>query len=324
MGTLGFTGTVANIYPAAFMQVYVRDTTSNKWQTLGAISNGVLNIADFSSADSLTRNNAINALNFTAKCNMMQSSNTVIKLMPALCNGTNDFLFKLSDAATPAGGATVGWVCVTAAQVGVKAKLVASGTPDTNRHIELEWQGTIFKSSANQIALMEPTLTLASQFASTSDSGTAVFYAIGTYTAATDGGSPTISQIRSCGVSTLTLDTSGTSSPTTMAPIQNVKFEVDMLATADGIRRFLPIALNADIEFHWMPTLNADLITLHTQTQKTSKSIITFLDGTILTFDGQTGIEANFQVSGDMSTNRVVIFMLKGRTLQATLGTITT
>jgi hypothetical protein len=311
-------GTVANIKPAAFFAVYVKDTTSSKWQTLGSISKGVLNVADFTSPDTLTRNKFIGALNFTAKCEMKQCSLIELELLDSLCNGTNDFLFKLSDAVAITTGsvASAGWVEVTAAQVGVKAKVVADGTPENNRVIELEWQGSILSSTANQIALFTPSL-IDTSFASSADSATAVFYAIGTYTSAKDGGSPSNTQIRPCGVSTVTIDTSPASGAETLSPIQNVKMSYEMLATQDGIRRHLPNALDIKVEFDWMATLNADLLWGDNMSILDVKLIVTMLDGVLFTLDNVTGFASNFEVSGDMDKNRVWRFTFEGKVLQS-------
>jgi hypothetical protein len=316
-------GTVANIKPAAFLAVYVKDTTSSKWQTLGSISNGVLNIKDFSSPDSVGRNKFIGSLDITAKCQMKQCSLVELELLDSLCNGTNDFLFKLSDAVAITTGsvASAGWVHVTAAQVGVKAKVNADGTPENNRVTELEFQGTILSSTANQIALFTPTL-IDTDFASTADSATAVFYAIGTYTAAKDGGSPTNSQIRPCGVASVSLDTYTATGAELLAPIQNVKMSFEMLATQDGLRRHLPNALDVSIEYDWMATLNADLLLLDNISVLDIVLIITMLDGVIFTLTNQVGLETNFEVSGDMDKNRVLRFTHKGKILQSSFDSI--
>ena len=322
MAFTNFTGTVANITPAAFIAVYVKDTTSGVWQTLGSIADGVLNVQDFSSPDSLTRNRAINSYGFTASCKMMQSSLVELELMDALCNGTNDFLFKLTDAATvTTSAAYAGWIEVTAAQVGVKAKLVADGTPDNNRHIELSWQGSIYKSDSNEIALYTPTLETA-DFGSTADSGDAVFYAIGTYTATTDGGIGINSQIRPCGIATVTLDTYTATGAETIGPIQNAKLSFEMLANQDGLRRFLPNTLDINIEYDWMSTLNSDLLLLGNATAQNVVVIVTMLDGVIFTLSNQVGIESNFEVSGDMDKNRVIRFTHKGKVLQSSFDGI--
>jgi hypothetical protein len=326
MAYTAFTGTVANVYPASFQAVYIK-TGAEKWQTLGAISNADLSIKDFTSPDSLGRNKAINCYDFTAKCRMMQTSNVELKLLAKICDGSNSFLFKLSDAVTPAGAASAGWVAVTNAQVGCKAHLLADGAPDADRYTELDFQGSIFKSDANEVLLYTPTLA-AADFASTATTGTycgtSGVGGIGTYSATTDGGQPTNSALRPCGISTFTLDLAGASAPVTITPVTNVKFSLEMLAAVDGLRRFLPNSLNVNVELDWMATSSHDQLLLGNGSVVDIKAIVTFLDGTICTFDNQTGIGFNFKVPGDVDKNRVTGIALQGKTLQATITTIVT
>jgi hypothetical protein len=319
-----FTGGVANIKPAAFLGVYVRES-GGKWQTLGSIEGGVLNIKDFSAPDSLKRNKAINCYDFTAKCRMKQAALIELELLDSLCNGANDFLFKLTDAVTPAGAASAGWIQVTAAQVGVKAKLVMDGDPSTDRHIELDWQGSIYKSDANEVLLYTPTLA-AADFASTATTGTfcgtSGVGGIGTYTATTDGGSPTNSHLKPNGLASVTLDLAGGSSPVTIAPITNVKMSFEMVAQQDGIRRWLPCSLDINAEYDVMASLNADLLLLGNMSVVDVKAILTSLDGLIVTLDNQVGIETNFEVSGDMDKNRIIRITHKGAVLQSSFDGI--
>jgi hypothetical protein len=327
MAWKGFTGGVANIFPAAFQSVYIRvgTGTPEKWQTLGSISGGVLDVKDFAAPDSLTRNKGINSYDFTAKFNMMQAASIELHLVDDICNGTNDFLFKLSDAVAPAGAASAGWVMVTYGQVGAKAKLIADGAPEKNREIQIDIQGSIFKSDANEIALYKPTLA-AADFASTATTatycGSSGVGGIGVYSATTNGGLPNNAHLCPCGISAMTLDGAGLSAPDTITPINNIKFNLEMLPNQDGLRRFLPGCLDINIEVDWMATANADLLLLGNASAADVKAIFTFLDGEAFTFDNQTGLETDFGVSGDMDKNRFVKFTLKGKTLQSTIGTI--
>jgi len=311
------TASPANIKAAAFLAVYVYESTSSKYQTLGAISQGQLNIQDFSSDDSLGRNRTSNVWNFTAKCRMLQTSSVELELLDSLTAGTNDFLFKLTDAETVTTSAAYGgWVKVTSAQVGVKARLVCDGTPQDGRYIELEWQGSIYISTANQVALVTPTLATTSFCAST-DSATAVFYTIGVYTATTDGGSPNYASKRSCGVSTLTYDLTGGSAPVTMSPIQNVKMTYEQIATEDSLRRFLPNAMQVTADIDWMATDKADTLLLDDMLPISIKAIITMIDGVIFTLDNQVGMGLNYETLGDMDKNRVVRFHHTGKVLNS-------
>jgi hypothetical protein len=318
-----FTGGVGNIKPSVFFGVYVKDTTSNKYQTLGAIAQGVLDIEDFDSPDSLTRNIAIGSYNFTAKCRMMQSSVTESELMDSLCNGTNSFLFKTADAVGITGSpvASVGWVEVTAAQANCTANLVLDGTPENNRYIEIEWTGSILKSDANEVLLYTPTLSTAN-FASSADSATAVFYGIGTYTAALDGGNPKLANIGKCGVSTLTFDLAGGSSPVAIGPVTDIKASFKMLGTPDSLRRPLPLSMDIALDISCMATLNADLLLLGNMSAVAVKIIMTMIDGLVLTLDNQVGIKTNYSIAGDMDKPRLIKFTHKGKVLQSTFDSI--
>lgn len=311
------TASPGNIKTAEIMAVYVYESTSSKYQTLGAISQGQLNITDFSSDDSQGRNRTSNVWNFTAKCRMLQTSLVELELLDSLTAGTNDFLFKLSDAETVTVSAAYGgWVKVTAAQVGVKAKLICDGTPQDERYIELEWQGSIYISSANQIALLTPTLA-ATSFCSSAESGSAIFYGIGIYTAATDGGSPNYASKRSCGVSTLTYDNAGGSSPVTMSPITNIKLSFEQIATEDSLRRFLPNVMQITADIDWLATDKADTLLLDNMLPIAIKATITMIDGVVFTLDDVVGMGLNYETLGDMDKPRVVRFHHTGKILNS-------
>jgi hypothetical protein len=316
------TASPANIKPAAIVAVFAADSTTNKWQTLGSIGGGVLNIQDFSSPDTLNRNLTNGAFKFTAKVNMKQCSLTELELLDSITSGTNAFLFKLADAeAIPTGGstATAGWMKVTAAQVGVKGRVVGSGTPEDNRHIELDFQGTAILSAKDGVvkAAIDD-----NEFASSADSATAPYYAIGTYTAALDGGSPKNANLKPCGVASITLTDNAGGSPVTMSPIQNVKIELDQLSTEDDLLRFLPCAMRINVEFDWMATDAADLLLLDGMVVLAVNPIITMLDGVVITLANQTGIETNLEASGGMEKNRIVRFTCKGDILNSSFDGI--
>ena len=318
-----FTGGVGNITPSVFLAAYIK-TGSEKWQTLGAIAQGVLNVEDFDAPDSLTRNLAIGSLNFTAKCRMMQSSNVECDLIDSICNGSNSFLFKLADAVAITGGsvASAGWVYVTNAQVGCTSNLVADGTPEDNRYIELSFQGTILRSTAAMIQLYTPTLIDTAFESTTPGSGT--YHAIGTYTAALDGGNPTMTQIRSCGVSAMSLDLAGGSSPVSIAPVTDIKMTFNMIPFVDSLRRFLPKTMDISIDADCMATLNADLLLQDNMTPVAVKLIIDMIDGLKFTLDNQVGIKTNFEVNGDMDKPRVLRFTHKGKILNSSFAAIVT
>ena len=308
----------ANIRAAAFLGVYIRQS-GGKWQTLGSIADGILNYEGFESDDSLGRNRGNGAGNFTAKCQMKQTSLVELELLDSICSGLNDFLFKLSEGVTPAGAASVGWVQVNAASVGVKANLVCDGTPEQDRYIELEWQGSIVMSDTTQVALFKPTLA-AADFEATGTGGT--YHAIGIYTAATDGGNPDNTHLKPCGVQYVYLADDDEAGDQAILPIQNVKMNYEMLAATDGIRRFLPNSMAINIEYDWMASDNADLLLLNTMVNRRVNVTIVMVDNIQFLLSNQVGIKTNFEVSGDMDKNRVVRFTHRGRVLQSSFDGI--
>ena len=176
------------------------------------------------------------------------------------------------------------------------------------------FQGSIYKSDANEIGLYTPSLQT-SDFASTSDSATAVFYAIGTYTATADGGSPKIANLRSSGVSSLTFDLAGGSSPVTIAPVNNIKLSFDMLAGTeqqDSLKRFLPSTMDIAFEADCMASKNSDLLLLGNMSAVAVKIIVTCIDGMIITLDNQVGIKTKFGMTGDADGKRALTFTHTG------------
>lgn len=315
------TASPANIKPAAFLAVYIMDPATSKYQTLGSIADGVMNIRSYSSPDSLGRNKSNGATEFTAKCKMKQASSFELGLLDLICSGTNAFLFKLSDAgAIPTAAAvTAGWVLVGPSQVGVKAKVVCDGTPEECRYIELEWQGSFL--TAVMDAVVKASID-DNQFASSADSATAVFYAIGTYTATLDGGSPKIANIKPNGVTAITIEDANSAGAQTLSPIANVKMSFEMLATQDGMRRFLPNALDVNVEYDWMATDAADLLHIPDFTAADVNVTLMMIDSVMFTLSNQVGIETNYEVSGDMDKARVVRFTHKGKVLQSAFDNI--
>ena len=327
MAIPNFSGTVANIYPAAFLGVYIRVTGgADYWQTLGSISSGVLNLQSFSVNDSLARNKSQGAVNFTAKCNMLQASLTELELLDSICNGQNDFLFKTTTAgaipAPPDSAATTGWIEVSASQVGCKAKVVCDGDPSNDMHIELDWQGSILLSAYD--SAVNPTIggsSAGAAFASSAQSGS-TYYAIGTYTASYDGGSSINANIKPCGISSITLADNAGGGTETISPISNVKMSYEFLATTDGIRRFLPNSLDINLEYDWLATKEDDLQLLDSLLPLNLNIVVTMLNGRVFTLNNLVGVESNYEISGDMDKARVLRFTHKGKILQSSFDGI--
>lgn len=297
--------------PAGFQAVYIRPS-GELYQTLGAISEGTLKFSDYKESDSVGKNKSF-AVEFTASCRMMQASLTEIELMDTICAGTNAFLFKMSDSGAIPGAAAVteGWVLVSAAQVGCKATLVMDGDPNANAYILLEWQGSLLLSA--YAAAVKASID-DNEFEATGGAGT--LKAIGTYTAALDGGSPTPANIKPCGISSVTLAEAGGAAQT-LGAVKNAKIQFKFNAEEDGLRRFLPHSVGVDIEYEWMQTDAANLINLYTMVDTEIDAVITMLNGVVITLSNKVGISTAFESVGNYDKIRVVRFQHQGQMLKS-------
>lgn len=291
--------------PAAFQAVYVRQA-SGKWQTLGSIVGGTISFPNYEEMDSVGRNKS-HGISVVAKCNMKQASLVEIELLPTLCNGANDFLFKMADAATVSTSAAYeGWILLTAEQIGVKAKVVLDGTPENNRKIELDWMGSVKFSEWGDA--IKPTL-IDTDFEVTGGSGT--FKEIGTYTAAKDGGQPTNDHMVPSGVASVTICTTG-GSPLTLGKVNNVKGSLEFIAEPDGLKRHDCFAVKIDLAYDWMQTDATNLLQIDEFAQLNPDVVATFYSGLILTLTNTAGISTNYNSSADYSKQKVVGFKHTG------------
>jgi hypothetical protein len=301
---------------AGFNSVFIRPS-GGLYQTLGAIADGELKFSPYKATTS-TGKNKQHAVEFTAKCKMLQAALIEVELVDQICTGLNSFLFKMSDFGAIPGAAAVteGWTLVTAAQVGCKANIVLDGDADKNTYIELEWQGSMLLSEM-------PAAVKASidddEFEATGGSGT--LKAIGIYTSAKDGGSPTTSHILPAGISTITLaETGGTAQ--TVNGIQNVKFTINSLFSTDCKRRFLPHGFDIHLEYEWQSTDAANLLNLYTMVDTEVDVLVTMLSAQIYTMTNVVGIETSYESAGDYDKVRIVRFIHTGKILKASLDGI--
>lgn len=297
----------ANRISAAILAAYVRPT-GEKYQTLGAVRNAELVIEDYVHPDGLRKNKAIQSKSVTARVEMMQCSLTEIELLDSLINGTNNFLFKLADAAPIPGvsAATTGWMLFTSSQLGVKPKIVLSGDVDQNSRIELEFSGSLQFSEVD--AAVKAVIATA-DFESSADAGT--FHAIGTYTATADGGRPKMANIKSCGISSLTLaDTGGAAQ--TLGPIDEPVIEFEYVAEQDSLKVFRSRWVNVNIEYLWKQTDSVNLLNLDTFTDEEVDVVVTMKNGLVLTLTNQVGIGARFESVGDYERTRSIKFRHQG------------
>lgn len=303
------TPTNAKRVVAGVVAIYVRPS-GGKYQTLGAIRATELMISGYTESDSKRKNKSIQSNTVTGKATMMQCSITEIELLDSLVDGTNSFLFKLADAgAIPVAAAvTEGWMLFTAAQLGVKPKIVLSGDVEQNARIELEFAGSLLDSELD--AAVKASID-DNDFESSADAGT--FHAIGTYTAALDGGGPTPTNIKSCGISALTLaDTGGAAQ--TLGPINSPTIEFEYLSEidTDSLKVHRCYAVNVNLEYHWKQTDAVNLLNLDDFFDVEIDAVVTMKNGLALTLTNQVGGGARFESLGDYERTRSIVIKHEG------------
>ena len=311
-----------NIFPSTFKAVYVRES-GGKWQTLGSIYDTELDDETFTKNDSRRRPRGQGASKITAKCKMMQASITELELLPTLCNGANDFLFQLIESeaipvTTPA--ATTGWVLVTAAQIkAVHARFVADGDESDEQYIELDWQGAALDSELD--AMLKASIADI-HFASSADSATAVFYTIGTYTAAKDGGRPSPLHYKPCGVSTLTLADHAGGDAQTISPIMNFKLSYDFTVQTEGVRQYPTNAVMISASFESLSTIVTDMLIQNSINSLELDAVITMRNGMVHTLTDVVGHKVSLQSKGDMDKSRVNLYTLEGAVLKSAFNAL--
>jgi hypothetical protein len=304
----------SNAFPATILAVYVNGGSA-KWQTLGEIAEGSeLNLEFFTNLDSKRRDRSQGASHFTAKFRMTQSSSVELKLLDSLTDGTQNFLFKCIDAgAIPANAAvTVGWFAVSSTQVmGVHAQAKFDGDEQSFGYIDIELSGSLLTSEID--AAVKPSIATA-QFEATGDTG--IFHAIGTYTAALDGGLPTPSHKKPCGVASITLADHAGGSPQTIYPIYNVKIGFDFPVLTEGARRYPLNTVNIAIEFEWGST-QTDLLLLDSIAPLAVDAVITMRNAEVFTLSDQTGNKIKYSNVGTMDKLRFSLYTLNGTILKS-------
>lgn len=297
--------------PAAVQAIYTRQI-GGLWQTLGGISNASISFPDYSEENDLAQEKA-HAVQVTAKASMKQASSVELKLLDSLCNGTNDFLFKLADAGAVDPGsptATEGWILLPYTRVGVTVKkLDLGGMPKVNRKIDLEFAGSLLFSeypTAIKATIEE------SDFQGSASPGT--FAGIGTYTLTQDGGNPTNSHMVPNGVSKIELADNAGGGYTELVGLKNFKGGIEFLSKPeeDELGRHCPFAVSIDMSYDWKVTDAATLLVLKTISPLNVNVRITMLSGTIFTFANQTGITTSYSVPGGMKQTKSIPITHKG------------
>jgi hypothetical protein len=297
----------ANRMPGTFTDVYVRPA-NEKYQTLGGIMEASFSITDYATNDSRKRNKVHGASLFEASFKMKQASTTELELLDSLQNGGNSFLFRCPDAAAiPSGSAaTAGWVLVTSSQVDAKAMGDYSGDASANAFIQVTIKGTVMNSVKD--AVVKATI-IDTDFEATGDSGT--FHAIGTYTAAKDGGLPKNANMKPCGLVSVTLAYTGGAAQT-LTMFSSVKLTFDFTGKPDGLGRQCVSSVDFLLEYDFTPTDAPTALVLDSMVVDDVDVVATTLAGPVFTFSNQVGIDTNYNAPADISATRVIHFKHTG------------
>jgi hypothetical protein len=246
---------------------------------------------------------------------MNQASSVELKLLDTLTDGTQSFLFKLADAGTPPANSTVtqGWFVVNSTQVrGIHAKATFDGDEQALGYIEVDMSGSLLNTEID--AAVKPSLK-AADFETSTGGGT--FHAIGTYTILiTDGGQPTPSHKKPCGVTSITLADHNDAGAQTIAPIYNVKIGFDWPTMNEGSRMYPLNTVNIAIEFEWGSTAN-DLLLLDSIAPLAVDAVITMRNGEVFTLSDQTGNKIKYSNVGTMDKLRFNLYSLNGTILKS-------
>lgn len=325
------TSAVSGQKSAGIQKVYVK-TGSELWQSLGFIRNGELKVTPYSTEDTYKRNRPNNAYTIEAKVELLQTALLEVELIDNLVDGTNSFLFKLSDAAAiPSTAAvTVGWVVLTSSQVGVSAKYQSDGNPSTNQFIELTIKGSVLGTSVILDAALKASIddgdfhisTTASESYSNNNSiagGTVFSY----YSSATvDDNAGVQANIKPNGFSTVVLTDANGGSPVTLGRVRNGKLIFDYLAEEDSLARPNVYGVDIDVEYELLIADSVNLLALDGINSTLTNVVITLLDGKVFTLEGKLGVNCSFENMGDFDKFRVLKFSHKGRVLVSDIASI--
>jgi hypothetical protein len=318
---------------AGILKAYIK-TGSEKWQSLGHIRNGEMKLTPNSGNDAARKNLAADSYIFEAKFEIMQTAILEIEKMDSICDGSNSFLFKLTDAGTISSGATEGWFTVSNSQVGAKARYVCDGNPSSQQFIEVMLKGTILKTAVDAAAKASIAVadfhisTTASETYSTNN-GSAGGTIFGYYVSTTpDDNYGLNANIRSCGFSSVALqDAADTGSGyTTLGRVRNGRITIDMITEEDNLNRYNPYGVDIDIEYELLVSDATTLLLLDSMNATNTDVKVTLLDGKIWTIQHNAGALAQslgatmtLEAVGDFDKFRIIRCSHKGRITSGTL-----
>lgn len=306
IGTL----TNANRIAATVHAVYIRPS-GELYQTLGAIKEGTeIVLEDMVVTDSDGRNKSVGSKSIKATITMLQCSLVEVELLDQIVAGGSSFLFKMDDAgAIPTGGAaaTEGWWVFSSSQIGVTPKGDLSGNIEKDAFIQLEFSGSLLNSELD--AALKASID-DDDFEATGGSGT--LKAIGTYTAAKNGGLPTPANIKPCGVSSWTIADTGGAAQTLGAPVDDPTIEFQYGGDVDS----LLIPRNRWVKFnlvhHFKQTNDTNILLYDSFSNREIDLVVTMKNGMAITLTNQVGAKVDLASPGSFEATRSFIFTHTG------------
>lgn len=308
--------------PQAIKKVFIK-TGSEKWQTMGQIRNGELKMTPYSTKNTYQQNLHIGSFTFEAKFELLQTAVGEVELIDSIIDGSNSFLFQLTDAGAITTGATEGWVTVSNTQVGVKARLVSEGSPDTNQFIEIMIKGSLKNSELD--AALKASIATADFHISTTASGTysnnggsAGGTIFGYYIDTTANNSTGImANIKPNGFSSVVLDDQLSTGTVTLGRTGKSKLIFDWVAEEDDLGRYNVYGVDIDLEYEYLVTDAVTLLLQGDMNLTNTNAVITLLDSKAFTLNSKLGVEIGFENIGDFGGLRKLRFTHKGRIVKA-------
>lgn len=303
-------------------KVYIK-TGSETWQTLGGIRNGLLKVTPETSNDAAQNNLAVGSYLLESKFELLQTSVAEMEKIDSILDGTNSFLFQLTDAVaiTASSVASEGWATVSNSQIGVKARYVSENDPSGNQYIEIMIQGSLLSTeldTALKATIVDTDFhisTTASESFSNNNAGVGGTL-FGYYLSTTAGDNQgVLSNIKPNGFSLVEIKGRPDASYVSLGKIDTSKIIVDWLAQMDSLERFIVFNVDVQIEYDALVSDADTLLIYDTLNTSNTDARITLFDGKIFTFESKLGVDVTFENLGDFDKFRRLRFRHRGNIL---------
>jgi hypothetical protein len=290
---------INNINAASIDAVYIK-IGSEKWQTVGYITNASINVALQSSTTSLGEAISNNSLHIKVSFDMLETeASTVLPLIESMIGNQCSWLVKTvaSDMTTGSG-----WINLPSTAVGAKITYNNDGDITKTSVISVELSGSITLSSLD--SLWNTTLTVES-FETSSESGT--FHALGDYTSGVVGGAGNMSLIVPAGLKEIQYTSYGTGGDATS--IQNLggtalKIEYNVIEAPD--KRYIATnSASVTIDIDWVYASESVVTQLDALVGQLVAVEATCYDNSALSF-GRLGITVTVDNADDVKKSRLV------------------